>query len=164
MNESLMQLITPELTLAIAACVLMLLGVSGSTLARKAAPVIAIGALLTVFVMQLSIESTSHTSADAANTIRINGFANYIRLIGSGMGALLVLLAWPTNRDGTGNNALNFGQESGEFFGLMLLSICGLFLVATANDIILLFLGLELASLPTYVMVSISRPLPVAQE
>ena len=54
MND-LMQLICPELTLAIAACVLMLLGVSGSTLARKAAPVIAIGALLTVFVMQLSI-------------------------------------------------------------------------------------------------------------
>src|SRR3712207_4931683 len=32
------------------------------------------------------------------------------------------------------------------------------------NDIILLFLGIELASIPTYIMVSISRPLPVAQE
>jgi NADH:ubiquinone oxidoreductase subunit 2 (subunit N) len=33
-------------------------------------------------------------------------------------------------------------------------------LVAGANDIILLFLGIELASIPTYIMVSISRPLP----
>jgi NADH-quinone oxidoreductase subunit N len=46
----------------------------------------------------------------------------------------------------------------------MLLSISGIFLVAGANDIILLFLGIELASLPTYIMVSISRPIPSAQE
>ena len=46
----------------------------------------------------------------------------------------------------------------------MLLSIAGIFLVAGANDMILLFLGIELASIPTYIMVSISRPLPVAQE
>src|SRR4029453_1655819 len=54
--------------------------------------------------------------------------------------------------------------EAGEFFGLMLLSISGIFLVAGSNDIILLFLGIELASLPTYIMVSISRPIAVAQE
>src|SRR5439155_27156962 len=32
------------------------------------------------------------------------------------------------------------------------------------NDLVLLFLAIELASIPTYVMVSISRPIPVAQE
>jgi NADH-quinone oxidoreductase subunit N len=37
-------------------------------------------------------------------------------------------------------------------------------MVAGANDIMLLFLGIELASIPTYIMVSISRPLSVAQE
>ena len=46
----------------------------------------------------------------------------------------------------------------------MLLASPGLMLVSGANDIILLFLGIELASIPTYIMVSISRPLPVAQE
>src|SRR6185503_7289222 len=51
-----------------------------------------------------------------------------------------------------------------EFFALMLLSITGIFLVAGANDLILLFLGIEMASIPTYIMVSISRPLPAAQE
>jgi NADH-quinone oxidoreductase subunit N len=77
---------------------------------------------------------------------------------------LFVLLAWPTNREATGNSALDFGTESGEFFGLMLLAIAGIFLVAGANDLILLFLGIELASIPTYIMVSISRPIPAAQE
>src|SRR5213078_4417887 len=74
------------------------------------------------------------------------------------------LLAWPSNRDATGNAAIDYATEAGEFFGLMLLSISGIFLVAGANDIILLFLGLELASIPTYIMVSVSRPLPAAQE
>src|SRR5205823_7991697 len=60
--------------------------------------------------------------------------------------------------------ALHFGGDSGEFFGLLLLSIAGIFLVAGANDLILLFLGIELASIPTYIMVSVSRPLPEAQE
>jgi NADH-quinone oxidoreductase subunit N len=46
----------------------------------------------------------------------------------------------------------------------MLLSISGIFLVASANDMICLFLGIELASIPTYIMVSISRPIPAAQE
>src|SRR5213078_3359191 len=74
------------------------------------------------------------------------------------------LLAWPSNRDATGNAAIDYATEAGEFYGLMLLSISGIFLVAGANDLILLFLGIELASLPTYIMVSISRPLPAAQE
>ena len=87
-----------------------------------------------------------------------------MKLIAAGAGILLVLLAWPTNSDATGNSAIQFGHESGEFFGLMLLSLAGIFFVASANDIILLFLGIELASFPTYIMVSISRPLPVAQE
>ncbi len=39
-----------------------------------------------------------------------------------------------------------------------------MFLVASANDLILLFLAIELASIPTHVLVSISRPLPVAKE
>ena len=42
----------------------------------------------------------------------------------------------------------------------MLLSIAGIFLVAGANDIILLFLGIELASLPTYIMVRSPAPCP----
>src|SRR6185437_2236815 len=68
------------------------------------------------------------------------------------------------NKEVTGNAALDVGHEVGEFFALMLLAITGIFLVASANDIILLFLGIELASIPTYIMVAISRPLPAAQE
>lgn len=46
----------------------------------------------------------------------------------------------------------------GEFFMLFLLSMTGLSLVCNANDLIWLFLALELTSLPTYIMVAMSRP------
>src|SRR5207244_2097248 len=97
-------------------------------------------------------------------SLRFSTVVQYIKLLSAGVGILFVLMAWPTDARATGNSALNFGTEAGEFFALMLLSIAGIFVVAGANDIILLFLGLELASIPTYIMVSISRPIAAAQE
>src|SRR5207244_6525783 len=161
----LLQAMFPELVLIAAACVLLLMGAMRSVAAPKAVPVIAVLALLFVFFYQLTRDSgLAQMLADPFGTLRVFNFAQYIKLLAAGVGVLLVLLAWPSNRDATGNAAVDYATEAGEFFGLMLLSISGIFLVAGANDIILLFLGLELASIPTYIMVSISRPIPVAQE
>ena len=121
--------------------------------------------LLVVFVIQLSKSEFSAVLTDPIGTVRVTGLGQYIKLLASGVGAMFVLLSWPTDARASGNSALNFGIDgAGEYFALLLLSITGIFLVASANDIILLFLGIELASIPTYIMVSISRPLPVAQE
>jgi NADH-quinone oxidoreductase subunit N len=160
----LVQAMLPELILTAVACGLFLLGISTRAGARRLAPAIALVALLAVFWMELSGEMSGHTLADDFGTFRVFNFAHYVKMLTAGVGVLLVLLAWPTNRDATGNSALDFGNDSGEFFALMLLSIVGVFLVAGANDMILLFLGLELASIPTYIMVSMSRPIPAAQE
>ncbi|MBG81093.1 MAG: NADH:ubiquinone oxidoreductase subunit N [Phycisphaerae bacterium] len=46
----------------------------------------------------------------------------------------------------------------------MMLSLAGLLLVCTARDLIWLFLALELTSLPTYVLVAMSRSSRIAQE
>lgn len=161
-------LLLPELILSTVACVLMLLGCSMKVATRKLVPILALVAMIVVFAIQLGRQqgdnASVHTLTDLSGTLRIFHFAQYIKLLVAGVGIMLLLLAWPTNAEGTGNSAMNVGQETGEFYGLMLLSLCGIFIVAGANDIILLFLGIELASIPTYIMVSISRPNPVAQE
>jgi NADH-quinone oxidoreductase subunit N len=163
--SQLIPLIAPELVLVAVACALFLLGISSRIAARRAAPIVALLALAVVFVWQLmGVFSLEAQAPGTSGAIRVTELATYIKMLASGVGALLLLLAWPTNPDATGNPALNFGTEAGEFFALLLLSISGIFLVAGANDIILLFLGIELASIPTYIMVSISRPLPAAQE
>src|SRR4051812_38008512 len=161
---SLVSVLLPELILIIAAAVLFLVGMSNAAGARKLAPVIAVIALGIVFFMQMGRNSSEPAQIDALNTIRVFAFGSYIKMLAAGVGILFVLLSWPTDANATGNSALNYNTECAEYFGLMLLSISGIFLVAGANDLILLFLGIELASIPTYIMVSISRPIPVAQE
>jgi NADH-quinone oxidoreductase subunit N len=153
---------TPELILLVTACALFLLGIARGAGARKVAAWVALAALVVVFIYQAM--RMDHVSTDATGAVHVARFANYIKMLAAGVGALLVLLAWPTNRDATGNSAMDVGVDACEILGLMLTSIAGVFLVAGANDIILLFLAIELASIPTYIMVSISRPVPAAQE
>src|SRR4051812_9620211 len=165
---NLLNILLPELLLVGAACALFLLGVSTKPAARRLAPVLALAAVAGVFAMQvwvvMGLTDTPTPASDPWNTVLGSAFSDYIKLLTSGVGVLMVLLAWPTNPDATGSRSLHFGGDAGEFFALMLLSLAGVFLVSVANDIVLLFLAIELASIPTYIMVSISRPLPVAQE
>lgn len=162
--SNLVQVMLPELILIVAACALFLLGVSSRAASRRLAPWIALAALVANVAILLSGTDAVAVSSLGGDAIRAGVFQHYIQLLTCSIGALLVLLAWPTNADATGSASHDFGTESGEFFALMLLSLSGVLLVAAANDIMLLFLGIELASIPTYIMVSISRPLAVAQE
>jgi NADH-quinone oxidoreductase subunit N len=154
----------PEIVLCITAGALFLIGVSDKASSRRLAPILAVVALLIAGLSQLTVIGGNAQVVDKWRTVQIFEFARFIKILSAGMGILLVMLAWPSDSEATGNSALHFGTEAGEFFGLMLLSVAGIFIVAGANDIMLLFLGIELASIPTYIMVSISRPLPVAQE
>jgi NADH-quinone oxidoreductase subunit N len=158
--------ILPELILIIIACGLFLLGISSQVAARRAAAMLALIGMVAVIVIQGAVigQQTGRTIQDFSGAIEVGPFANFIKLITGVVGVILVLLAWPTNRDATGSRSLLFGHDAGEFYGLMLLAVAGLMLVADSNDLVLLFLGIELASIPTYIMVSMSRPLPAAQE
>src|SRR5438105_10622058 len=44
-----------------------------------------------------------------------------------------------------------------EYFGCLILVVCGMMLTASANELILLFLGLELISIPPYVLLFLGR-------
>jgi NADH-quinone oxidoreductase subunit N len=155
----------PEIILCSVACLLFLLGISNQAFVRLLAGLLAFATLAFIFIVQLQhIIAGVVALNDNTGAVRIYNFGQYVKLIGAGVGALLALLNMPTNEQRTGSSASDFSTETAEFFGLLLLSVAGLFVVASTNDLILMFLGLELASIPTYIMVSISRPIPAAQE
>jgi NADH-quinone oxidoreductase subunit N len=52
----------------------------------------------------------------------------------------------------------------GEYYALMLFSIAGMMLMATASDLLLIFLALEVLSLAVYVLTGIRRDSPLATE
>lgn len=45
------------------------------------------------------------------------------------------------------------GENHGEYYGLVLLAQCGMFFLATGNDLVTIFIGLELMALCFYIMV-----------
>jgi NADH-quinone oxidoreductase subunit N len=55
-------------------------------------------------------------------------------------------------------------DRAGEFFGALLMIDAGALLVATANELVFLFVGLELVSIPTYLLLYLSRRNPATQE
>lgn len=161
MNTVLLML--PEIILIVAGGALFLLGAVPRVGARRFAPRLALFALVVALVAAWQMVPAGG-AADVSAGIRLYFFSYYIKILAAAIGVFFVLLSWPTNREATGNSALDYDTDAGEFFGLMLLSIAGLMIVAGANDILILFLGIELASIPTYIMVSVSRPLASAQE
>lgn len=66
--------------------------------------------------------------------------------------------------------ALSFGYikrmkiERGEYYTLMLFSISGMMLMAQASDLIVVFLALELLSIPLYVLAAFDRPRTESEE
>ncbi len=158
-------ILLPEILLIATALVLFLFGVSKSPVGRQVVPWVALAGLaLSMIAAWAQAGSAGEGRLDWSGAVLINGFTDYVRFLAGGIGVFFVLLSWPTNRERTGNIALGFGADAGEFFGLILLSLAGIMLVGSANDTILLFMAIELASIPTYVLVAMSRPLPAAQE
>jgi len=56
------------------------------------------------------------------------------------------------------------GIERGEYYVLLLFSIVGMMLMAAAADLIMVFLALELLSIPLYVLAGIAVPRPDSEE
>jgi len=54
--------------------------------------------------------------------------------------------------------------ERGEFYALILFSVCGMMLMSLAYDLIIVFIALELLSIPLYVLAGFANPHPASQE
>lgn len=157
----LLKILLPEIILATMACALFLLGCVKNPTTRRTSGILALGALLLAFMIEVSAQTVY---VDSVKSLKIDFFSHVFRLISLAMASVLCLLGFPTNADSTGNSAMHYGSDAGEFFGFMLLSVAGLTLLSAANDLIMFFLALELISIPTYIMVSMSRLSPLAQE
>jgi NADH-quinone oxidoreductase subunit N len=56
------------------------------------------------------------------------------------------------------------GIERGEYYTLLLFSISGMMLMASAGDLIVIFVALELLSIPLYILSGFARPQPESEE
>jgi NADH-quinone oxidoreductase subunit N len=105
---------------------------------------VALGAALGMTIWQWHAQKSIVSGA-----LRIDGLALVLNVILIAGGACAVLLAWRSHAAR--------GAAQGEMYALMLTSIGGMSLLSSAQNTIILFLGLELLSIPLYVLCAIER-------
>ena len=94
------------------------------------------------------------STTDPGGPVLSDPLALYGRWLALGAGAVLLLLAWRPLR----------GGGTAEYLGTLLLAIAGVMLAAEAGDLILLFVSLELISIPTYILLYMGRRDAACQE
>jgi NADH-quinone oxidoreductase subunit N len=88
---------------------------------------------------------------DAAGfgVVRADDFSLFVDLVLVAIGALTILLSGPAiERE---------RLPAGEYYALLLLSIAGMMLMASATDLLVIFLALEILSIGSYVLTGIQR-------
>ncbi|MFN2148662.1 MAG: NADH-quinone oxidoreductase subunit N [Anaerolineales bacterium] len=85
-----------------------------------------------------------------------DGFGSFLQLLflAAGLVAIAQALEYIRRR----------GIERGEYYSLLLFSISGMMLMANAGDLIVIFVALELLSIPLYILSGFARPQPASEE
>ena len=86
----------------------------------------------------------------------IDGFAVFVNVLLLVSGLLGIALAY--------GYVKRMGLERGEYYSLLLFSVTGMMLMAQAADLIVVFLALELLSIPLYVLAAFARPRAESEE
>lgn len=113
-----------------------------------------ITALLAAFGLALALGLTlsqiGYFASGFNNSVVVDGFSTFLSALILLSGLLGVAVAYDYLR--------RTGLARGEYYVLLLFSVCGMMLMAQAADLIIVFLALELLSIPLYVLSAFAFP------
>ena len=137
----------PETILTIAATMLMVLD---AVLNRRGSKIF--GHLsLAALVAAIGGAVLAYRSAGPAfgGMLAVDGFATFFRVLVLVVGILTVISSY--------RYLARQGAETGEYHALLLFSIAGQCLMAASNDLIMVFIGLEISSIASYILAGYLR-------
>ncbi|MFC7400360.1 NADH-quinone oxidoreductase subunit NuoN [Chelatococcus sp. GCM10030263] len=146
--------VLPEFLLALGALVLILIGAIRGERAAPLVNVLSI-ALLVLVGLALVVQGPERVEAFSGSFV-VDGFARFMKMLSVVGAAAALLLA----RDFFRRESI----ERFEFPILVVLSTLGMMIMISANDLIALYLGLELQSLAIYVIAAFDRDNPRSSE
>jgi NADH-quinone oxidoreductase subunit N len=88
--------------------------------------------------------------------VALDGFSTFVNALLLVSGLFGIALAYGYIK--------RMGIERGEYYTLLLFSVVGMMLMAQATDLIIVFLALELLSIPLYVLAAFARPKEESEE
>jgi NADH-quinone oxidoreductase subunit N len=142
--------IAPDLALAVGAALVLLVDVQWKppvrTLAWVTGAIVAVAAILTV-VQWVRIEPEGALAF--AGLISADGFAIFARLVLIAATALGLAAGW--------RFVVGLGRRGAEAIALVLLATAGFSLMVAANNLVMMFLGLEVGSISLYVLAGLAR-------
>jgi len=146
--------ILPLIILVAWASALLLLDLFFTRKVEGLTPILAaLGLMITLVFSALNLGSGS-TAFNGM--IEADGFSSYLQILFAGSGIVGIALAYGYLK--------RMGINRGEFYPLLLYSISGMILMSQAADLIVVFLALELLSIPLYVLAGFARPNPASEE
>ena len=137
----------PELVLACAAMATLVVGAFAGRSANLVCAAMSVGSLLLTAVLVLA--GGTGPAVGLSGTFVVDGFAVFIKLLCLGAGIVAILMA----RDWLQAERI----ERFEFHVLIQLATLGMLVMASASDLMTLYLGLEPQSLSLYVIAAFAR-------
>lgn len=140
--------ILPTLVLVLWGTGLLLVALVTSR-ARQAV-VVGLGLIGLGVALVVSLLRWDNPTSGFNNTIVLDNYSLFLSLVSIIAGLLTTLLSF------RGTSSANDLFGCSEYYALLLFSVSGMTLASCANDLIILFLALELFSIPLYVLVSLA--------
>jgi NADH-quinone oxidoreductase subunit N len=104
----------------------------------------------------LTLSQAGRSLSAFGGMVVLDGFSAFLNLLFLGSGLFGIALAYGYLK--------RMGIERGEYYSLLLFSVSGMLLMAQAADLIVIFLALELLSIPLYVLSAFARPRADSEE
>ena len=137
----------PEIILTVVATVVMVLEPLTGRRAKPALGGLAIAGLLAA--LWAAVAAQANAGPAFQNMLIIDGYATFFRVLVIAVGILTALAS--------GNYLRRENAQSGEYYALLLYSITGQCVMAAANELIMIFIGLEISSIASYVLAGYLR-------
>lgn len=135
--------VLPAISLAFGTMVVLLFHVFASPERRRWTPVLALAGISASFVMTLFTYNPERTESFAGMFVA-DPFTNFLNIVVLVTAFISILLSTDYLR--------RTGTAYGEYYALLLLSTSGAMFMVGANDLIVVFVALELLSIPLYVL------------
>ena len=134
---------SPLVALTVGAVVVLLIGLLRPAFVReRIVPLLTLGTLAAAIACE--IWRFHHHAQIVSNALVIDDFALVLDLIFSVSAIAAVLLSWRARAPGEAGH--------GEFHSLLLFSVLGMAILVSSQNLITLFIGFELLSIPLYVL------------
>lgn len=137
----------PEIILTVAGTLIMMLEPVLGSRSRRGLGQFALAGLSAA--LAAAVVADGSPGPAFSNMLVVDGFASFFRVLVLAVGILTVCSSYPyLNRE---------GASSGEYWALLLFSITGQCVMASANELIMVFIGIEISSISSYVLAGYLR-------